>query len=414
MSWPASFAAASVRPTEATCGWQNVAPGIRSTSTAWVGAPAIVSTATTPSSEALWASAGPRTRSPIAKTFLLVVRWSSSILSLPSSSVSTPAPERFSGSVSGRAAAGDHEVVRLALVLAVGELDRLRGLLDVLDRRAGRDRDALLLEGSLDDAGAVLVLEGEDLAEHLDQGHLGAVAHVGRGDLGARGAGADDRELLRLRRQRPCAPGVDDPLGELDSRDRHRDGAGREHDVLGLVRLTADGDVPIVGQRALALDLRDLVLVPEHLHAARKRLRDARAALAERLPVDRRLRDLHAQVRRVLRVVEDLGRVEHRLRRDAGVVEAAPARLVLLDDGRLQAELGGADRRDVPAGTTADHDYVEGFGHAFDSIETPPGRCSTGALRSARSTSSFGRQILGESKSFDLSASQLPFGLTFA
>jgi hypothetical protein len=51
--------------------------------------------------------------------------------------------------------------------------------------------------------------------------------------------------------------------------------------------------------------------------------------------------------------------LEQRLRRDAAPQQAGAAeRLLLLDDGRLQPELRGADRRDVAAGAGADHDYV--------------------------------------------------------
>ena len=57
MSLPASLACCSVSPTLATCGWQKVAPATRFGSRGCVGAPAIVSAATTPSSWALWASA---------------------------------------------------------------------------------------------------------------------------------------------------------------------------------------------------------------------------------------------------------------------------------------------------------------------------------------------------------------------
>jgi hypothetical protein len=60
------LAAASVSPTLATCGWQNVAPAIESRSIAWTFWPAIFSAATMPSSEALCASAGPGVMSPIA------------------------------------------------------------------------------------------------------------------------------------------------------------------------------------------------------------------------------------------------------------------------------------------------------------------------------------------------------------
>jgi hypothetical protein len=62
-------------------------------------------------------------------------------------------------------------------------------------------------------------------------------------------------------------------------------------------------------------------------------------------------------------VVEELGGVQHRLRRDAGVVEASTARFVHLDDGGLLAELGGADGCVVAAGSAPDHDHFEGFGH---------------------------------------------------
>ena len=75
--------------------------------------------------------------------------------------------------------------------------------------------------------------------------------------------------------------------------------------------------------------------------------------------------------------------MQHRLRRDAGVVEAASAGLVHLDDRGLLAELGGADGGVVAARTAADDDHVEGISHAFDSIRralscrasSRPGRC---------------------------------------
>ena len=53
---------------EATFGVQNVARGMSMYSIGCVSSPAASSTAMMPSSEALWASAGPGTRSPIAQT----------------------------------------------------------------------------------------------------------------------------------------------------------------------------------------------------------------------------------------------------------------------------------------------------------------------------------------------------------
>ena len=89
---------------------------------------------------------------------------------------------------------------------------------------------------------------GQDLVEHLDQDHLGAVAGVGRGDLGARGAGADDRERfgsagsdhapqVSTTRSENSTPGI----GE-----RHR--AGGEDHRAGLVGLAADGHVAVGGR----------------------------------------------------------------------------------------------------------------------------------------------------------------------
>ena len=92
-------------------------------------------------------------------------------------------------------------------------------------------------------------------------GHLGAVAHVGGGDLRARGAGADDGDRLRQLGQRPGAPGVDDPVAELDPGDRERDRPGGEHDGPGLVGGSVDDHVGVGVERALARDQVDLVLV---------------------------------------------------------------------------------------------------------------------------------------------------------
>ncbi len=142
-----------------------------------------------------------------------------------------------------------------------------------------------------------------------------------------------------------------------------RDRAGGENHRLGLVGVAVDDDVAVRVERSLALDLGDLVLLPQHLDAARERLRDLGAARAERLPVQRRALDREPELGRVLGVVEELGGVEHRLRRDAGVVEAAAAGLVALDHRGLLAQLGGANRGDVAAGTAPDHDHVIRIGH---------------------------------------------------
>ena len=65
-------------------------------------------------------------------------------------------------------------------------------------------------------------------------------------------------------------------------------------------------------------------------------------------------------------LLEHLGGIEQRLRRDAADVEASAAeRLALFDHGDLHAELGRADRADVAGGAGADHDDIMSHGKFF-------------------------------------------------
>ena len=61
--------------------------------------------------------------------------------------------------------------------------------------------------------------------------------------------------------------------------------------------------------------------------------------------------------------------LEQRLGRDTAPQQAGPAeRLLLLDDGGLETELRGADRRDIPAGPGADHDDVIFLRHVWSRL----------------------------------------------
>src|SRR3954453_11184842 len=73
---------------------------------------------------------------------------------------------------------------------------------------------------------------------------------------------------------------------------------------------------------------------------------------------------------------EHLGHPKDRLGGEAGLVEAAPADVALLDHRRLEPELGSPDRADVAAGPGTDHDaVVAGLGHGArqTSGAYPPG-----------------------------------------
>src|SRR5205085_1115109 len=76
---------------------------------------------------------------------------------------------------------------------------------------------------------------------------------------------------------------------------------------------------------------------------------------------------------RVLDLGQHVGHPQDRLGGNAGVVEAAPADDVLLDDGGLHAQLRGADRGDIPARTRADHDAIERIGHPDSAYRTSVG-----------------------------------------
>ncbi len=143
--------------------------------------------------------------------------------------------------------------------------------------------------------------------------------------------------------KRPGAPGVEDPSAELDAGDRQGDGAGREDHVLGLVDVVADLDVAVGGDRALAGDLVDLVVLEEPGDAAGQGLADLLAAFVDLRPVDRHVLGDDAELGPVLRLLVDLGGAQQRLGRDAGVVQAAATGLVLFDHRGLQPQLSRAD-----------------------------------------------------------------------
>jgi hypothetical protein len=117
------------------------------------------------------------------------------------------------------------------------------------------------------------------------------------------------------------------------------------------------------GERAPPVDLGDLVLLHEEVDA----LDDAGAHVAAALvgrPERHRGVALDAELGLlVLQRVSELGVLQQRLGRDAADVEADPAPVLVLHDGDLLAELGGADGGDVPTGTGAEDEGVEVIGH---------------------------------------------------
>src|SRR5262249_37716150 len=74
----------------------------------------------------------------------------------------------------------------------------------------------------------------------------------------------------------------------------------------------------------------------------------------------------------VLQIVENLGRAQQRLGRNAAPVETDAAEIFPFDNGRLETELRRADGGDVAARPRADDDDVEGgISHCAHSARAP-------------------------------------------
>ena len=117
------------------------------------------------------------------------------------------------------------------------------------------------------------------------------------------------------------------------------------------------GDEP-----ALALDELDLVRLDQALQTLVQPVDDAVLVRVDPGHVDALERGPDAEPGALAGVVGDLGRVQQRLGRDAAVVQAGAADLVLLDQRDRHAELGGAEGAGVAAAAAAeDHDVELGL-----------------------------------------------------
>ncbi len=200
----------------------------------------------------------------------------------------------------------------------------------------------------------------ERAVHRLEQDHLAAQAGKARGDLRAGGPAADDRQAGRQLLKRPGLLGPDHAPAELHPGDRTRHRAGCEDHGLRGDQLSVDAHRAVGGQRRIALDQVDVVFLEQAGHARGERGDDLLAAGLHGGVVDLHAAHLQPVLLRVAYLREQVGRAQHRLGGDAGVVQAAPPDLVALDDRGLFPELRGADRGDVAARSGADHDAVIG------------------------------------------------------
>src|ERR687889_2561537 len=110
----------------------------------------------------------------------------------------------------------------------------------------------------------------------------------------------------------------------------------------------------------------DLVLLHQALHAAPELVDDLLAALGGLWVVELYLADLDPEVLAVSGVVQEMGRLEQRLGRDASHVQARASEmpaLPLLDEGYTHPQLAGPDRRYVSSVPATDNYKVEILSH---------------------------------------------------
>ena len=174
-------------------------------------------------------------------------------------------------------------------------------------------------------------------------------------------------------------------LVRLEAGQHARPRAGGDDDVLGLIRAGAERALRrfalgglhrhLAGRvdRRLAPDDRHFVLLHQEADAVVEPLRDGARARDHGLRVVADIVGFQPIVLGVLHVVENLGRAQQRLGRDAAPVEANAAEIIALDDGRLEAELRRADGGHVAAGAGADDQNVEiAVGHTLVRLRTDP------------------------------------------
>src|ERR1700680_503912 len=233
---------------------------------------------------------------------------------------------------------------------------------------AEADLDALLLLDALELARHVGVHTGQDAVEELDHLDLGAETAPHAAELKADHAGADHQQLLRHCAQREGAGRRHDALlVDLYSAQPRHVGTGGDHDIFGVQRLllaafASDLHLARARDAAGAVESVDLVLLEEEIDALDVALYPLVLEFlhARQIELRRRHTDAHGG-ELVASLLEQLGGIEQRLRRDAADVEAGAAEgPVLLHHRSLKAELCGADRAHVAAGTAADDDDVVG------------------------------------------------------
>src|SRR5450759_87728 len=282
-------------------------------------------------------------------------------------------PEIFD--IAGDADGGDHALGGDGLCLAAlldGGGDAVALLVELGHLGVGQDFDALLLEALAREGLNLVVLDRQDLRQHLDHRQLSAERAVERGKLDADGAGADHQQRLRnAGRRHGLKVSPHQFLVRLQAGQHARPRAGGDDDVFGLIgagwkrtfrRFAFGGlhrDLAGCVDRGFAPDDRHFILFHEEADAVVEPLGHRARTRDHGFRVVADIVGLQPVVLGVLHVMEYFRRAQQRLGGDAAPVQANAAEIVALDYRSFETELRRADGGHVSARAGADDQNVE-------------------------------------------------------
>ena len=270
------------------------------------------------------------------------------------------------------AADGDQHAVERLLLRAIGEAlalesDRnaLARLLHRHDFRVEEHGLAHLLDALGEHVDEIAVGARQQPAGHLDDGDPGPERGIDAPELEPDVAAANYKERLRDVGQLQRPGRIHQPR-TLDRQTGHRGGtrAGRDDGVVerdrgDLAAVVGDLERLRIAERRRAAHVGDLPLLGELPETAGQLVDDLLLEAPQAVEVDGRGPERDAPGLGVLRLLQQLGDVQQRLRRDAAAIEAdAAGILARIDERDAHAEIGRVKRRGVPARAAADDNYV--------------------------------------------------------
>ena len=208
----------------------------------------------------------------------------------------------------------------------------------------------------------VAIRSRQQAGRHLDHGHPGPERGIDAPELQADIPAADDEQRLGDIREIESARRIHHARAvDREPGYRRRPRSGGDDGVVERDRFLPtlhelDGDCLRVDERRAAAHVGDFAELRDLAETADEPLDDGVLVAAQLVEIDLRSGEGHAPCRRLVRLMDDVGDVQQRLRRNAAAIEADAARILLgVDERDLHAEVGGIEGRRVPTRTRTDH-----------------------------------------------------------